>query len=244
MKPIQILVTVALVGCGILLYDTFRGPPPAPVPVDVPVLDRPAPPTDGGGGERVPTRATLQGPGIEVFANRLEELEARIDNLEASLRRRGTSPGAGSGSAAGSGLQRPESLADVEAGGAVPSAFTEEEIAWFRALNEEVLRIRREESEIRSIRAQLDRIRTDFPDDVRDQLVEETRQFRAQKRDILGQALREHWSVERRQQELETARDTYQERVYRLAPGDGEEVLRRFGNFPGYRLDGPFARDR
>lgn len=234
MNAVQLLVTVALVGCGILIYDTVRGTPPAPAPAEVPVVGRPAP--EATPDPVAPVRPALQGAGYDVLADRLAELEERLTGLEDIASREDTG--------AGSGLRRPERLPAFEPGEAVPSEFTPEEIAWFRALNEEVLRIRRTESEIRSIRAQLDRIRPDFPDDVRDDLVGVTRTFRAKKRELLGQALRERWPVERRTEALEAALDAYQEQVYRLAPADAEDIVQRFGNFPGSRRDGPFSRDR
>jgi len=243
MKPLQLLVTIALVVAGILVYDTaFRG---SDAPLDrmaVREVVRPRAPSPEGVRE---DRPALRGDFLDALPAWKAEIESRVADLEAGL------PGGGASFEAGadrppSGARphppaswRPEPLAEGEA-----PRFEPEDLAWFRALDEELLRIRREEAETRSITAQLQRIRSDLPNEMRDDVVAATRTFRAEKRDILARSRDEPLSNERRKAAFDEARRRYEEAIRRVAPVEADEIIQRFGSYPGRRLGQPFKGNR
>ena len=240
MKPVQLLVTIALVGAGILLYDTLRSGEMSLDPAPYRDVVRPAAVPD----ER-PDRPALRGTLLDTLPEWKAEIEARVADLEVALQGapRGTKDGTGGGGGAiparPPDAWRPEDVREGE-----EPRFDPQDLAWFRALDEELLRIRREESEVRSITAQLQRIRSDLPDGMRDDIVAATRTFRAEKRDILTRSRRESMSLERRQAAFDEARQRYDSAIQRVAPVEAEEIIQRFGSYPGRRLGKPFGRNR
>ncbi len=247
MKPIQLVITIALVGAGLLLYDTLRGGPTPPgTTVQVGALDRPASAgTEPGAHEPAAGNGALSGVGAEAILDRMAAVEQRLTGLENAIREGRGRPHEGpTNEEGGSGFRRPEEFPETALREGEDPRFSEDEVRWFRALSEEVLRRRRKEAEITAIQSQLDRIRPGLMSDVRDELVETTRLYREEKRTVLGQAAKESWSLEKRQAALQKAQTEYEAEVRRLLPRDAEDVLQRFGAFPGSRMDRPFRRDR
>ena len=178
MNLLQLVLTLVLVAGGIFVYDTFVADDPQPVtpdapPVEVPVTRAPEPEPE--------MRVDLPGAGVDCLVSRIDDLEARLaESLIEARERRPDSVGGGLGPAPGEFR-----VEDVEEG--EEPEFDERDLAWFRAMKEEVDRRQRQERFEQMISGQLDRTGVELTGEQRQGVVKATLDYRAKIRETYRQ---------------------------------------------------------
>ncbi len=226
MNVLQLVLTLVLVAGGLFVYDTFVADRSPPAPTESLRVDTPAAPPPATTPVEPPMRVELQGAGVEALVRRVEALEARAEELAAAASRRAT-PGEG-----GAGIPpgfRVEDVVDVE-----EPIFDERELAWFRAMKDEVDRQQRQERFERMISNQLERTGVSLTDEQREGVLKATLDYR---QSITARYRQEGFSkqpAEVRNEALSQLRADYEQSLYMLVPAaEADKILQQMGRFPG-----------
>lgn len=225
----QLVLTLVLVAGGLFVYDTFVAERSPPAPTEPLLVDTsPATPTAATPDEP-PMRVELQGAGVEGLLRRVEALESHVEELAAAAASAGrrTTPGEG-----GVGIPPGFRVEDVVE--ADEPVFDERELAWFRAMKDEVDRQQRQERFERMISNQLDRTGVSLTDGQREGVLKATLAYR---QSITARYREEGFSkqpAEVREQALTQLRADYEQTLYTLVPSaEADKILEQMGRFPG-----------
>jgi hypothetical protein len=240
MKLSYIVLQIALVGAGILVYDQVRGgqEPAAPV---IAGLDTPRGQPASAPEIEVMAPVVLEGKGMDAVVDRLVALEQRV----AGLTERTTVVG-DSGYPAGRPAA-PEIAAEGTAERAAnpESGYAQAEIDWFRGLKKEADQIERRERYASMINRQLNRADVDLTDEQRGRIVDSTIAFRNRMRDEMRQAQERGDDRDARQTLIDGIRTEYEQTVYSLLPvGDAEKVIESVGRYSGFGSRRVGSQDR
>ena len=231
MKLSTVFVQVALVAAGILVYDQVRGSEPAeslgPEPAVV-RLEAPAP-------EPAPLPVVLEGKGVGVLVEQMGDVNRRVADLEKQMKTR-TVAVADAGyrptTSDGTGDQTPEEGATYVDEDGNTRKFSDDDVAWFRALKGEVDAIERRERYVEMFDRQLDRLGISLTEEQQKKVVDETISFRTKVRDAGRDAAGK--SQDERRVAMDTLREAYSQTVYSLVPaGDAEKIVESMGRYPG-----------
>lgn len=231
MKPLQLLVMAALVGAGLLIYDTVKGEPQGGV-TEIEVAPRAPTP----GMPEVSEEARREGHALNALLVRVEALEERLLAIEGGERDPGTEP---TGPASAPREWRPGVAVDGQA-----PEFEPESLAWFRAMEEAVAVQRRREASERSVAIQLRRAGVDLDDRTRQEVIDATLDYQARNRGHYKTGAAEKWTPEQRKAVLDKSRAAFEKTLESVAPRDAQTLLETLGKYPGFRPTGPFARER
>jgi len=229
MKPAVLLVQVALVAVGILVYDQVRGSEPVGhgLPeVSVVREEVPAPPA--------PPPVVLEGKGTGVLVEKMGQLDRRLADVERTVAQRTTAaapPDTRPVSGSGEGPVVPEETYVDENG--IERRFSDEDIRWFRAMKDEVDAIERRERYVEMFDRQLERLGVSLTDHQRDKVVDATIAFREKIRDA-GRT-RTTQTDEERRAAMEGLRQEYSNTVFSLVPNaEAEKIVESMGRYPGF----------
>lgn len=236
MKPAYLLVNVLLVGAGLFAYDTLRAERPVPVTEPVPVVRAPEPAAEPA-PEPLPG-ISLVGMGEEQIFERLDKMAKRLASLETQLKQQGRTrviadSGDGAGTPAYGAPVSLDTLPQDEDGNPV---FDAQEMAWFRALKEEVDRQVRMERYEDMIGRQIDRMEVSLSDEQREQVIAAAIDFRNSIRDSIRQLGDQPGETTREAREAAVAevRENFSQTMYSLVPAsDAEILLSQLGGYPG-----------
>lgn len=232
MKLSTVFVQVALVAAGILVYDQIRGSDPVeslnPEPAVVRV-EAPAP-------EPAPAPIVLEGRGVGVLVDQMKDVLSRISDLETESRNRVTAvadagyrPTTSEGNAVGTPAEG-ETYVDENGN---TRRFSDDDVAWFRALKGEVDTMERRERYVTMFDRQLERLGIALTDDQKTKVVDETISFRNKIREAGRQAGGQ--SPEDRRASMDTLREEYSQTVFSLVPtAEAEKIVESMGRYPGY----------
>ncbi len=231
MKLSYIVLQIALVGAGILVYDQVRGDhePAAPV---IAGLDTPRGQPTSAPEIEVMAPVVLEGKGMDAVVDRLVALEQKV----AGLAERTTRVVGDSGYPAGR-PGAPEIAAEgaAERAGDPEREYEQREIDWFRGLKREADEIERRERYASMINRQLNRADVELSDEQRGRIVDSTIAFRNRMRDEMRQAQERGDDRDARQALIDGIRTEYEQTVYSLLPvGDAEKVIESVGRYSGF----------
>lgn len=240
MKLATVLVQVALVAAGILVYDQVRGSDPVdllPPEPSVVRLEAPAP-------VEPPPPVVLEGKGVGVLVEQMGDVVRRVAGLEKQMKERtvvvGDSGYRPTPTPGAPGTEPGETYVDENGN---TRRFADDEVAWFRALKGEVDAIERRERYVDMFGRQLDRLGISLTDEQQAKVVDQTIAFRAKVRDA-GRAAAGKTQEERRSA-MDLLREEYSQTVYSLVPaGDAEKIVESMGRYPGYGSRSRNARGR
>ena len=227
MNVLQLVLTLAVVAGGLFVYDTFLADHPVPTP---PEVARTEPTTAPPPRDEPAMRVELQGAGVEGLVRRIAELEERLDEIAAAPSAvPAPRPTPGEGGAATPSSFRPADLVD----GADPT-FDERDLAWFRAMKDEVDRRQRQERFEEMVGNQIDRSGVTLTADQRSGVLEATMKYRASIRAAYREEGFSQKPPEEREQALQLLRAEYEQTLYTLVPAsEADTLLQQMGRFPG-----------
>jgi hypothetical protein len=243
-------VTVALLACGLFVYDVLREDKSEERAWDLGAGARDT--GSGQGPERGSERAALPGapgtPGISPAAADLLERLARLEEAARDLPRfagGGSGGGATPAGAPGAGDPGPD-------GSTAPAVVVDPgRLKSFRLAMEAVERVQREEQLSRSIRGQMTSLNLSLPPTQEQGVVDATtRLWRAQAElwRSLGTQAADESRRQQAQADLETLREAWATEIRRdLSASDAEKVIQHFGRGvggvgPGTRFGPDFVR--
>ena len=234
MRLAQVLLTAALVVAGLVAYDLVRGHAPAePAPaVDAP-LRSPLPAADGR-----PPPIVIEGSGTEAVLARIERVEAQVGAIQDALSRyrfvaadaTTPSPRSGGGAAPRGGV--PPFVPPPEYDPS-RSSFRPEDLAWFKALREEVDRVDRAERAATFVRAQIGRTGVRLSDENRERVVVLELARRDRVRDVLRSSTGS--TAEGRRVALERLTEEFRRDLAAfLAPDEASAIAKELARYPGF----------
>ena len=238
MKLVYVILQVALVGAGILIYDQVRTSEAPPVfpddPIDVARAAEPAPRE-----VEVLPPIVLEGTGVEAMSDRLSALERKVAEARA---RRSTEvvPDSGYRPPVPSGVDgRDDRERDPETG----HAHSTEDIEWFRSLKRGADQIERRERYVSMMNRQLNRLELSLTDSQRQSVIDTTISFREKVQQKMRDAQAKSLDRDARQAVLEQLRGEYESTVYSLIPAtEAEKVVQSLGRYPGFGARGTSGR--
>jgi hypothetical protein len=232
MKLGYLLVNLALVGGGILVYDLTRkdpAPPSTPAPVIAARDESPRP------AEPPAEAPRLAGMGLEEAVRRIEELERRLRSVEGAPRAGVVADGAsrepGSTTPSGTAEGDPPAYQVPTSAG-----FDARTVQEFRVLLEELERQRQEERRADAIRTQLGRLDLMLSTEQTQAVIRETLAYRERVSEAFRQASTSGATREQREASIEPIRADYENALRRQVPeAEVEKILDSLARGPGGR---------
>jgi len=230
-KAIHALISAALVVVGLVVYDGLRGgsgeptvPPPRAASASDPVA-RSAP--------------VLEGAGQEGVAAALAALSARLDRLEQVVRdaSRAVPPAAAPAVAAepAPAVRPPPEWRPPSASNGGTPAFTDDDLAWFRALKKESERREEQDREREIVARQIDDAGVALSPSEREAVVALTADYRARTRDFVHRASLEKRTPSQDDPVLVRLREEYERAVHELVPPEAaRRIVTNMGHYPGF----------
>jgi hypothetical protein len=240
MKLGYLLINLATVGGGILVYDLVRKDPPASgSPVDV----APLAPREEPAAEPPPSEGPrLAGAQTEELLRRIEGLERRVRDAESMPRSVAVVDDAGNripGVTPTAPVETDGGSDDTDERGEPRSAFDPRQVQDFRALLEEVEKQRQEERRVEQIKNQFTRMDVQLTDDQQKSVIAETLRYRERVADAFRQATQDKSTREQRTAVMESLRMDYEVTVRRLVPeAEAQKILEGMTDRPGVRRGG------